>query len=167
MAFRSIIEEVPDNLKRTFLGTFDFAGRSTRTELLVFLFVPPLLIGLTLLILDALFLDLDFDATWQLQDAVTILLTVPIPALLVRRLHDQDRTGWWALLLLAAFVFEAVDDDRSLSILGLAQSETPWWLSLTFFATIIALWGFSLWPASEGANRYGPNPRLDPTEMLA
>ena len=167
MAYRSVVDEIPGNLQRTVLGTFDFRGRSTRTELLVFMFVPQLFLGIVLIALDTLFLDLDFDAKRQVQDGVTLLLTVPVFALLVRRLHDQDRSGWWVVLLLSALVFAIMSDNGTLDIRGVAKFETPFWLDLMFGGVFIALWVLSLWPPSLDGNRYGPNPRLDLAELRA
>jgi uncharacterized membrane protein YhaH (DUF805 family) len=167
VAYRSVVEEIPGNLRRTVLGTFDFRGRSTRTELLVFMFVPQLFLGLVLIALDALFLDLDFDAKRQVQNGVTLLLTVPVFALFVRRLHDQERTGWWVVLLLGALVFAVMSDNGHPDIRGISKFETPFWLDLMFVGAIVAVWVLSLWPPSQEGNRYGPNPRLDLAELRA
>jgi uncharacterized membrane protein YhaH (DUF805 family) len=167
MAYRNFIEEVPDNLKRTILGAFDFSGRSTRTELLVFMFFPQLLMGGVLFALDALFLDLDFDAQRQVQNGVTLLLTVPFFALFVRRMHDQDRTGWWVALFLAVLVTAILIENGHPRIDGIAKLETPFWLDLMFVAAVVGLWVLSLWPPSQEGNRYGPNPRLDEAELTS
>ena len=167
MAYRTVVEEIPANLRRTVLGTFNFRGRSTRTELITYFFVPQMLIGLLLFVLNVIVLDLPIGASQEVGEIATLLLMIPLPALFVRRLHDQDRTGWWASLLLAAFFFEAVDGDRRLSFLSPAQSGTPWWLVIAFMATILALWVLSLWPPHDEGNRFGPNLRLNQQELPA
>ena len=63
---------------------------------------------------------------------VSLALLVPWIAVVVRRLHDADRSGWWGLLLL-------------LPVIGL-----------------IALSVIGLKPGTAGENRFGPAPRPAP-----
>ncbi len=165
MAYRGFVEEIPANLKRTVPGTFDFGGRSTRTEFLVFAFVPQLLISLGLIAFDLFGPGLDFEAEDAIENGARLLLMVPFFALFVRRLHDQDRTGWWALLLGAVFILVILSDNGSPRIGAIAKFETPAWLDLAGVAGIIAIWVFSLLPPTPEANRYGRNPRLDEVEV--
>ena len=60
---------------------------------------------------------------------------IPYLAVLVRRLHDTNRTGWWVLIVF-------------IPILG-------------FIAWLI----FTISEGDRGENRYGPNPLLSPTGM--
>jgi uncharacterized membrane protein YhaH (DUF805 family) len=59
----------------------------------------------------------------------SLILFLPSLAVLVRRLHDTDRSGWWVLI-------------NVIPIIG--------WLVMLFFL---------LQPGSLGLNRYGPPPR--------
>lgn len=166
MAYRGVVEDIPASLWRTIRGTFDFAGRSTRTDFWIFAIVPQMLVGVCLLLVEAL-VDLDFDRARNVKDVMSLAIMVPSFALFVRRLHDQDRTGWWVAVLVVGFAAAVISDNGHPSIPGIAKLETPWWLGLAFVAGIILVWLFGLLPPSEGDNRYGPNPRLDPVEAPA
>ncbi len=162
MAYRSPVEEAPALLKRAILGTFDFRGRSTRTELFTFLFVSQFAGGMAALLIGGLLSDGDFGVELRIQRGVQLLFWLPFVALFARRLHDQNRTGWWTLLAVAVIPLSILSKGGNLHDLTPADFETQWWHSAVFFVAIIALWAISLWPPSEGANRFGPNPRLDP-----
>ncbi len=166
MAYRGFIEEVPAYLKRTALGTFDFRGRSTRTEVITFYIASQLLSGLLVLPLYELSVDLNFEAEREVRGAVTLLLTVPLPALLARRAHDVGQSGWLALLLLVALVTAALSDHGSLHIVGIAKFEA-FWLDALLLLAIIGLWAVTLLPPTPEANRYGLNPRLDEAELTS
>jgi uncharacterized membrane protein YhaH (DUF805 family) len=71
------------------------------------------------------------------QDAaamgLTFVLWIPLLAAGARRLHDQDRSGWWQLALL-----------------------------IPYFG-IICITGIMAAPGTRGPNRHGPDPREKPT----
>ena len=91
------------------------------------------------------------------------LLAIPVLAaailVIIRRMHDRDRSGWWALLFIGA----------PLSLSGLAdtlvQMRTPA-TSLAALALLLPALGFDLWALLEfgflrgtrGPNRFGPEP---------
>lgn len=160
MAYRSVIQDIPLNLKRTLLGTFDFRGRSTRTEFLTYLIVPNLVVGIGLLLVTGLF-KLDVASQIRLQNAAELLLFVPLVALLTRRLHDQDRSAWWLMLLAATAILTILSDNGYPYVPGITKLETPWWIDMFGIPLIISIWVLSLLPPTPEANRYGPNPRLD------
>jgi len=99
----------------------EFSGRARRQE--YWMFVLLYVISSIVAGLIDIFLG---------TEAVTIILglalLIPSVAVLIRRLHDLDRTGWWAL-----FMF--------LPILG----------------TLLLL-VFCVLKGTEGPNRYGPDP---------
>lgn len=99
----------------------EFNGRSRRQEYWLF-FLFSILVNLAVNIIDAAF------STGIVSALVGLALIVPYIAVLVRRLHDTDRTGWWALLIL-------------LPVLG----------------TLILL-VFCLLKGTDGANRFGQDP---------
>lgn len=93
-------------------------------------------------------------ATWS----VTIVLFVSALAVGIKRLHDQDRSGWWMVLLLGApIVFVNVGFVGLLigvSIDGFHQSR--------IVALVIAVWAvieLGCFPGTNGPNRYGPRSR--------
>lgn len=155
---------------RALAHAFRFSGRSTRSELASFYIVgtiatmfhvswdgsasgSPLLVDLGLI----------WSAIWSW----------PLFALTVRRLHDQDRSGWWAsiivLMILSCLTLYLLPDDptsnTSVSFPGLkphhvGSSPIAWLCSGIFLITIPALWIMSLMPGTIGPNAFGSDPRL-------
>lgn len=144
---------------RTAGRTLDFAGRSTRSEILTYYFASLLigvLIGLALLAL------LQPDQERIAARALSWLLGLPLLALFVRRLHDQDRSGTWAWLLALPVAHGAAADAVS-TFGGIDQRiafDTALWLLYWpgLLCTIAALVACFL-PATVGPNRFGPDPR--------
>lgn len=99
-----------------------FEGRARRTEYWVFALFN-FLIGLLLSVIENA-----LGITW-LTDIYFLAVLVPNLAVLVRRLHDTNKSGWWALLLL-------------LPVVG-----------------GIVLFIFALIDSDPGENQYGPNPK--------
>lgn len=62
-----------------------------------------------------------------------------------KRLHDRGKSGWWAALVLLAFVVVWPNPDGFFDFLGV--------LALIWAAVELAVM-----TGEEGANRYGPNP---------
>ena len=109
---------------------FDFKGRSTRTEYFAFG------IALTLVYAFLLFVMLSTMTRDQgpsgigmmslgMMCIVSIGTFVPSIALIVRRLHDQGRTGWMALLMLIpyaggliVFIFMCLSGDEGPNLYG-------------------------------------------------
>ena len=94
--------------------------------------------------------------------AIPLLLGLPVLvvslAVLVRRLHDRDKSGWWLLLFWAApaacfaaaqLATEQTGEGGPLAVAGVAAG-----LVLELWAIIEV--GFRR--GSKGANRYGPPP---------
>ena len=95
---------------RSFWSRFaDFKGRSRRSEywyVQLFLVVTNLAVaGIDLALMDG---DLDrfiANGGGGIVGLIWIFATiVPALAVLIRRLHDTGRTGWWALVGLVPFV---------------------------------------------------------------
>lgn len=96
------------------------------------------------------------------RQVVTGLFVIPLFALFVRRLHDQDRSGWWAMLLAAFVALHLYDLTTNMSV----DHDYVVWKDalpapLTWLGIFIGLAIFALLVAPEtiGANRYGPDPR--------
>jgi uncharacterized membrane protein YhaH (DUF805 family) len=75
---------------------------------------------------------------------------LPLPALAVRRLHDQDKAGWWALLLVLPTAI------ARLSGKGVLGTPTLIVLEAIYLGGLVLLF----WKPTDGPNRYGPDPRL-------
>lgn len=139
--------------------TLDFAGRSTRTELLTY-YVASLLIGLAIALALLPFLDPD-------QERIMIrglewLLRIPLLALLVRRLHDQDRSGAWAWVAVPPMAYIAAGD--AASVFGGIEQRIAFDQATGLFywpsqLCVIAMLVAYFLPGTVGPNRFGPDPR--------
>jgi uncharacterized membrane protein YhaH (DUF805 family) len=108
----------------------DFSGRSTRREYWAFTLLIFLIYGV-FAVVDRVVVDSPADGL--IADAVKLLILggslVPSFAVCVRRMHDQDRSGWFVLL---------------------------WFVPVVgpFIALVM-----TLLPGTDGDNRYGDDPR--------
>lgn len=155
---------------RAITTAFRFEGRSTRTELISFYIlstiatmfvvswdhappVSPLFVGL----------GIAWSSLWLW----------PLFPLTVRRLHDQDRSGWWAansgLMMLAWLIVYLLPEDPTshayVSFTGLkphhiGSSPLAWLCSDIFVVTVLAQWIMNLLPGTYGPNSFGRDPRL-------
>lgn len=147
-------------LLHTLRKTLTFQGRATRTEFLAFVVISQPLAEV-----------LKWIALWVLPAALakwmafflTVLVAVPMPALVVRRLHDFDRSGSWALILLFIALRSYLLDLLQLvggwdlrSGVERVLSYADWLLFLPAIVIFLLLIGF---PGSSAANRFGLNPR--------
>jgi uncharacterized membrane protein YhaH (DUF805 family) len=96
-------------------------GRASRAEFWWFELAQ------ALIIIAALIID-QIIGTGVLYIIAVIVLILPSIAVLIRRLHDTDRTGWW------------------------------FWIQLLPLIGLIVLLVFTLSGSDEGDNKYGPNP---------
>lgn len=118
------------------LGQYaDFHGRARRREFWMFVLVTVIVAVVLGLVDVALGTDdaigvrnrsgifggpFVFPSSSGLISGIYVLLTfLPSLAVLVRRLHDRDHTGWWVLVLLVPVIgfvvllaFTALDGDR-------------------------------------------------------
>ena len=104
-----------------FKKSFVWEGRASRAEFWWFE-LAQLLIIIAAVIIDKII------GTGFLYVIAVIVLILPSIAVLVRRLHDTDRTGWW------------------------------YWIQLLPLIGLIVILVFTLTGGDEGDNKYGPNP---------
>jgi uncharacterized membrane protein YhaH (DUF805 family) len=83
-----------------------------------------------------------------------LLFWLPFPALAVRRFHDQNKSGWWAAPLIASTILSWIGAE---SLLSQPARIT---IALIYTAVLVLLF----WKPTDGTNRYGPDPRLDPED---
>ena len=149
------------HLRRIVTGLIDFKGRSSRTEVWVFLLVV-MAINAVALILTAVVADGFPDKYGRYLGFVPWLFLIPLFA---RRLHDQDRSGWFALIVPVSLGLQLYGqilyDARQLPI-----PELGYPFNVAEIMLVLAFWAFLLWPGTEGANRFGPDPHLDPQADL-
>jgi uncharacterized membrane protein YhaH (DUF805 family) len=146
------------SLTATISRTFVFRGRSRRQEILEYWFAFLLISFVCQLGAEVLLGEPSAAAVGEILGA---LFVVPFVALFVRRLHDQDRSGWWTLILLPLF---AANLDKTIRREGWLV-DAPWpaldglFVPLIGFALLSML--FPLLPGTIGSNRFGPDPRFD------
>ncbi len=107
-----------------------FEGRARRKEYWIFALISALIL---------IFLSLIDEMTgWKVWDdegvlslVYSIAVFVPTLAVVVRRLHDTDRSGWWVLIALIPLV------------------------------GAIVLLVFLILKGNEGDNRFGPDPKTE------
>ena len=89
-----------------------------------------------------------------------LLLAIPLIPIIARRLHDQDRSAWFALIVpvavgLKAYAYWLYEAGRiPAPKLGFPFNILEGSLTIVIFAII-------LWPGTDGANRFGNDPRLE------
>ena len=103
-----------------------FSGRARRKEYWLFILIVGLITFLVGLI-DGL-----AGTSPVLGLLYSLAIIVPILAVMVRRLHDTGRSGWW------------------------------WFIQLVPIIGSIIFLVFLVLDSQEGDNKYGPNPKTDP-----
>ena len=125
-----------------------FRGRARRPEFWYWLLFQVLLTILALA-LDAA----TFDRTWgPFHLAVDLGLFLPTVAVMVRRLHDTDTSGWWVVIPLIGI---AIPPIRAIAISPIRAIAIP---PIAVIALIgwIALFVQTCRRGTAGANRFGP-----------
>ena len=95
-----------DAIKSYYTNSFNFSGRATRLEF----FYSWLFWVLFYFLLNALrFVTFEGRGALVLPNSivyiiVVIIISFPYISLIVRRLHDINRSGWWSLLVLTIIV---------------------------------------------------------------
>ena len=161
MAYSDTGGESPRLLKRTVKGVGDFSGRSDRAEVIYYI-VAASLVGSVLGFPVRMLVP--FEATRWFLLALNLVFLIPMFALFVRRLHDQNRSGWWGALLPLSFL---VALPRLIYVLQdhleprLQRQTMPFSRigALIWLAVLL----LCLLPGSEGENNYGPDPRFGET----
>ncbi len=141
--------------------TFTFAGRTRRTEYALFMLVGGWLAALASVLLSSEPIGLE-----QTNVIATAIFLVPVPALIVRRLHDSGLSGWWALpfigIALIALAIGIANGMESMNLIPNLEALRPWigfGTDLNGFALAIFFLALTVVPPQAG-NRFGPDPRL-------
>jgi uncharacterized membrane protein YhaH (DUF805 family) len=144
-----------DSPWQTFRRLADYRGRSTRSELLYF--------GLLMTLTGYLVSFLASGTRYAGEEAVRSLFLagflVPLIPMLVRRLHDQSRSGWWLLAGLPALAAILVEQSRRHSGGAEPLLEGAGPVAIVALLSALAVLALALLPEDRNANRYGPNPR--------
>lgn len=94
-----IFEQFKSSIHKTICGTFDYHGRSTRTEYWLF-FLSAFITWFLSLIIDVV---LDFECPYTMFLA-SLAIMFPFCSLCVRRVRDMRHNPLWLLLCLVPFV---------------------------------------------------------------
>lgn len=113
-----------------------FSGRARRKEYWMF-FLISALISIVLTLLDILLgtYSMEYEAG-LFSGLYSLLILIPSIAVVVRRLHDTDRSGWWILISL-------------IPLIG-----------------VIVLFVFICLDSQPGTNRFGANPKEASSQTL-
>ncbi len=149
----------PVPVRQTVALAFSCTGRATRSELVSFALAAAFVM---LAISFATALLADYPVRALVSNGLTLILAIPVPALLVRRLHDQGRSGWPVWLALPGFSVWLMRTTIALSQGMQARIELDrmtWILDWVVILANLALVILLALPGSAGPNRYGPDPR--------
>lgn len=106
----------------------------------------------------------DFSGTALPMAAVNLVFVLLLAAAMVRRLHDADRTGWWALMPVPFMAVGAASWERAMAMsTGAPMAADPASLllmlnSLFYWGSAIALVVMLVQAGTPGPNRFGPPP---------
>ncbi len=158
MAYSDSVGDNAELLKRSLTRVTDFSGRSRRTEV-IYLWIAVGLASVMLNIIVTTIVPWPKSLMWS--EISRVVLAAPIFAQFVRRLHDQDRSGWWGLLLPLALLLGVAQ--AAVSIRGAMPDASDLSTNLGMLSGLCGMPVFflSILPGTEGANRYGPDPRLE------
>ena len=124
-----------------------FSGRARRSEYWFFWLFT------TIALLVAELIDAAATGSRIVETIIGLVLAVPSLAVLVRRLHDVDRTGWWVLLTfvpMIAFIMVAMPVARSMLAV--------YFILLVVLVVWIVLLVWCCKRGTPGPNRYGSDP---------
>ena len=158
MADRNALEWAVLPLKRY----ADFRGRAPRAEYWWFTLAITL-IGFLVEYVDQLIGGAVLGVYGPATLIFTLGLFVPGLAVMVRRLHDIDRSGWWALLSIGSYLlmfvgFATDDPEAPFSTLEGLGMGTVLALVLAFVVSMIVLLVFMVTRGNDGSNRFGADP---------
>ena len=136
-----------------------FSGRAPRAEYWWF-YLGTVIVQIPLTIIDKVIGGFgDFSLFSSLFSLATL---IPWLAVTVRRLHDTDRSGWWLLVLVAAFAVIGIMLAIDLAAPGaasIAASFTGMLIAiLLMLIASITFLVFMVLPGTDGPNSYGPDP---------
>ena len=109
----------------------------------------------------------DIDAilkVGQIMLVAMLVITWPGIAVLVKRMHDRNRSGWWvamsyAFLFASGFLSNYAIDPDTGEVINKALFAV--FIPVTIVALVLGLWLFvevAFLRGTRGTNRYGPDP---------
>lgn len=143
---------------------FSPSGRISRSQYWLHFFLPVFIIGL---ILDALkLIGEPFEA---LQALFQLAVLWPGIAVLIKRIHDHNKSGWLVFALYGPLVVTLAFALGALAAIGMSDKATGGVLGVIAIicgavTLIIGIWffiQFGCMRGTVGANRFGPDPVLN------
>jgi len=136
-----------------------FSGRAPRAEYWWFN-LAAMIAGLGTDYLDSFFSVPVVGVYGPVSLVFTLALIVPSVAVTVRRLHDSDRTGWWAVMdvwnySLVIAGFSGLSIETAMKSIGLVPALM---LILLMLSCGVILFIFMVTPGTKRSNEYGPDP---------
>ena len=92
----------------------EFSGRSRRKEFWSF-WLATLIAGIIAGVIDGI---LGLTGFISLRILVQLAILVPSIAVAIRRMHDQDRSGWWILCPIANIIFLFIEGTKGSNRFG-------------------------------------------------
>jgi len=138
----------------------DFAGRSPRAEYWWYLLMMGIA-GFLLGIADVVFVGRTVYGNYgPLGLLFTLACIVPGVAVLVRRLHDIGRTGWWALVRVpsVAFILSGGSPAQAMAMLKSVPTLVQIAIGGTYVVIAFIVFFFVITEGEGAPNRYGPDP---------
>lgn len=171
--------DIWSNTRQSLIRIARFKGRAPRREMLAFNLVTSQIVwfGLGMLLILALALIGSLTG-WMPVNTFKALTGSLLPFLFlpifVRRLHDQDRSGWWSIVLappvlLSAWKAQTLAEwqDRFGTASSQPRPEDPWPATVLYLICFAVFLVLVAWPGTIGPNRFGPDPRLEEDEETA
>lgn len=140
-----------------------FSGRARRKEYWWYVLFSTLL-ALVAAVVTIATSGLDAAADGNggyLQGFVSLALFLPSQAVLVRRLHDVDRSGWWLVGYYLLVILMVVVSVMVVAAGDAAQTGVIIMLSVLVLAFAVGCITMFVWICSRGTigdNRFGPDP---------
>jgi uncharacterized membrane protein YhaH (DUF805 family) len=106
----------------------------------------------------------DLSVTMVPMAVVNLLFVSLLAAAVVRRLHDRDKAGLWALLPVPFMVYGQVQGSKAAAMMLGGGTPDPAVMlpaalnSLFYWIAVIALIVILVQPGTNGPNRFGPEP---------
>lgn len=165
---------------RPLLRYADFKGRARRAEYWLFaLFQFLVTVGLMLIASMSVFSgDMATAVTGlfgvlALIGVASLIFLIPNLAVLTRRLHDINLSGWWISLLLPSYISAAMAIFSVINIISAAGSGADLQavesamvaaaasslISVVGALCNLVLFVMCVWPGTIGPNRFGPDPK--------
>lgn len=140
----------------------DFNGRAPRAEYWWYM-LAIMLIGVAAELIDGWISDPIVGIYGPASLIITVTTFVPGISVMVRRLHDIGRSGWWALLNAGSYTFVVmgftnVDPEQLVDGLDDSAMIPVLVMVLVWLVSIVVMLIFMVTRGEDGANRYGDDP---------